>query len=82
MARTKHLKGGNCPKSKSSNWTTRKDIKNHSSGVARDLAKEEIKEQLLEFYGAEITDAILDKHGDNIDELKTFLYHDRMNNEQ
>lgn len=46
MAYSEHKKGGNCPKSKSSNWWTRKEIKESSSHFYRENGKKEVKEQL------------------------------------
>ena len=48
MAYSENRKGGNCPKSKSSNWWTRKEIKESSSMFRRRNNKKEIEIQLEE----------------------------------
>ena len=46
MAYLEHKKGGNCPKSKSSNNQTRTAIKESSSKFYRRNAKNQIEEQI------------------------------------
>ncbi len=46
MAYWEHKKGGNCPKSKSSNYQERKEIKKSSSHFLRVNGKKQIREQL------------------------------------
>lgn len=48
MAYSEHKKGGNCPKSRSSNNQRRTEIKQSSSKFYRKNAKEQIKQEIKE----------------------------------
>lgn len=50
MAYSEHKKGGNCPKSKSSNNQRRTEIKESSSKFYRGNAKKQIEQQVKEMF--------------------------------
>ena len=50
MAYSEHKKGGNCPKSKSSNNQRRTEIKESSSKFYRENAKKQIEQQVKEMF--------------------------------
>ena len=50
MAYSEHKKGGNCPKSKSSNNQRRTEIKESSSKFYRRNAKNQIEKQVKEMF--------------------------------